>query len=70
MEHQQPAAAPPPHGIPVSRSVHSTGSAQDEWSVTNKPMPEFKSSSNRGRLRKPWSVWILHENEEVYDAVV
>jgi hypothetical protein len=48
MEHQQPgrgdAAAWHSRLGVVSRSVHSTGSAQDEWSVTNRPMPEFKSS--------------------------
>jgi hypothetical protein len=28
-----------------------------------------KHGSNRRRLRKPWSGWTLHENEEVYYAV-
>jgi hypothetical protein len=27
-------------------------------------------SSSRGRLRNLWSVWVLHDNEEVYHAVV
>src|SRR5438270_13625952 len=32
--------------------------------------PTESCSSSRGRLRNLWSVWVLHENEEVYHAVV
>jgi hypothetical protein len=45
-------------------------------STINKQMPKSKKmrpkrrSSDRGRLRKLWSVWVLRENEEVYHAVV
>jgi hypothetical protein len=33
-------------------------------------MSPQRPSSSRRRPRKPWSVWILHEKEEVYYAVI
>jgi hypothetical protein len=32
--------------------------------------PTERCSSSAGRLKNLWSVWVLHENEEFYYAVV